>query len=94
MTAPPHHRQDARREAAAGRTAHDICGEERQLEASRDRARDEWALEEGLEESFPASDPVSIVQPHRSKRGSRRRDKQTEQSQSENREVTDGNGVA
>ena len=23
----------------------------------------EWALEEGLEESYPASDPVNVVQP-------------------------------
>ncbi|MBN9600893.1 MAG: hypothetical protein J0G28_14635 [Afipia sp.] len=28
------------------------------------RALKEEKLEEGLEESFPASDPVSVIQPH------------------------------
>jgi hypothetical protein len=27
------------------------------------RRRREWALERGLEETFPASDPVAILQP-------------------------------
>jgi len=32
-------------------------------EEDRDKARREEQLEEGLEETFPASDPVSVAQP-------------------------------
>jgi len=34
-----------------------------------ERRRREWALERGLEETFPASDPVAIVQPSIAGRG-------------------------
>ena len=38
-----------------------------------DPRHDEWLIDEGNDESFPASDPPSIVQPHppsrRTKRG-------------------------
>ncbi len=34
----------------------------------QERARLERALEEGLEETFPASDPVNVTQPRRRRR--------------------------
>jgi hypothetical protein len=34
---------------------------------SQEKAAQEKALEQGLEESFPASDPVNVTQPPRSK---------------------------
>ena len=37
--------------------------QQRRAAADAERRRLEWALEEGLEESFPASDPVNVVQP-------------------------------
>jgi hypothetical protein len=40
-------------------------------ELDRNVRDDEQALEEGLEETFPASDPVSIIQPARRKNGPR-----------------------
>jgi hypothetical protein len=36
---------------------------ERRARAEAERCRLEQALEEGLEESFPASDPVNVTQP-------------------------------
>jgi hypothetical protein len=36
---------------------------ERRARAEAERSRLERALEEGLEESFPASDPVNVTQP-------------------------------
>ena len=36
---------------------------ERRALAEAERCRLERALEEGLEESFPASDPVNVIQP-------------------------------
>jgi hypothetical protein len=36
---------------------------ERRARAEAERCRLERALEEGLEESFPASDPVNVTQP-------------------------------
>jgi hypothetical protein len=36
--------------------------EDRRMADEKRRAR-EWALERGLEETFPASDPVAILQP-------------------------------
>ena len=36
---------------------------ERRVLAQAERCRLERALEEGLEESFPASDPVNVTQP-------------------------------
>ena len=46
---------------------------ERRARAEAERCRLELALEEGLKESFPASDPVNVTQPvpsngHRSER--------------------------
>jgi hypothetical protein len=41
--------------------------ERRKARESERRERAEWDLERGLEETFPASDPVSIVQPRRSR---------------------------
>jgi len=38
--------------------------------------RQQWMLDEGLRETFPASDPVAIVMPHREP-GTRRRRKPT-----------------
>jgi hypothetical protein len=40
---------------------------ERRALAEAERCRLERALEEGLEESFPASDPVNVIQPVPSK---------------------------
>jgi hypothetical protein len=42
--------------------------------AKDDRARLEEQLVEGLEDSFPASDPVSVTQPHPPRRGRERLD--------------------
>ena len=36
--------------------------EDRRIAAEKRQSR-EWALERGLEETFPASDPVAILQP-------------------------------
>jgi len=33
-----------------------------------DPAHQEWVIDEGDEESFPASDPSAITQPHRKKK--------------------------
>ena len=41
---------------------------ERRALAEAERCRLEWALEEGLQESFPASDPVNVTQPAPSSR--------------------------
>jgi hypothetical protein len=37
-------------------------------DAQRRREKEEQALEEGLEETFPGSDPVNVTQPPKSKR--------------------------
>ena len=36
---------------------------EKKREEARKRSRLEWSLEEGLEDSFPASDPINVTQP-------------------------------
>jgi nicotinate phosphoribosyltransferase len=42
----------------------------RNIDKERDRRqRLEWALEEGLEETFPASDPVAVTEPARTPPG-------------------------
>jgi hypothetical protein len=41
--------------------------EKRRAEDEAEREKLERALEKGLEESFPASDPVNVVQPPKSK---------------------------
>jgi hypothetical protein len=48
---------------------------ERRALAEAERCRLEWALEEGLKESFPASDPATVTQPapHNGHRGEKRR---------------------
>ena len=51
----------------------DIRRRKRSSQTASDPSRLEWALEEGLEGSFPASDPVSIVQPRAFRRRSPRR---------------------
>ncbi len=43
--------------------------EDRSGRREKERKRLERALEEGLEETFPASDPVNVTQPRRSRRG-------------------------
>jgi hypothetical protein len=42
---------------------------------SKVRDRLERALEQGLEESFPASDPVNVTQPPRSKEDKRKEER-------------------
>jgi hypothetical protein len=54
-----------------------VMENERKLEKRRaaedaERRRLERALEEGLEETFPASDPVNVTQPPRSPQERRR----------------------
>jgi hypothetical protein len=44
-------------EASASRRSHDA-----RIDNEKRRGR-EWALERGLEETFPASDPVAVLQP-------------------------------
>ena len=46
--------------------------EQRRADEDARRRRLEWALEEGLEETFPASDPVSVTQPARPRQGKRK----------------------
>ena len=41
----------------------------RPAEAGNNQKDLEEQLEEGLEDSFPASDPVSVTQPHPARRG-------------------------
>ena len=53
-----------------------MIAERRRDRSDRQRALEE-ALDEGLRETFPGSDPVSVVQPAPSKHDSRR-DKQPE----------------
>jgi hypothetical protein len=47
--------------------------ERARAEADQRRALDEEALDEGLRETFPASDPVSVTQPASSKHDKARR---------------------
>jgi hypothetical protein len=46
--------------------------EQRWADEEARRRRLEQALEEGLEETFPASDPVSVIQPARPRQGKRK----------------------
>lgn len=52
-----------------------MTGKNREAEADKktkdDKQRQEDELEEGLEDSFPASDPVSVTQPHPSEHAPR-----------------------
>jgi hypothetical protein len=50
----------------------DDCKPRRELDLDRKKRLDD-ALELGLEETFPASDPVSVIQPPRSPYDRRRR---------------------
>jgi hypothetical protein len=51
---------------------------QRRAAAEAERRRLEKALEEGLEESFPASDPVNVTQPAPSKRHGQEKRRLTE----------------
>lgn len=53
MTTRPRHHPTETPEAAAAR----------ERTAAADRQRRDAALDEGLEETFPGSDPVSVTQP-------------------------------
>jgi hypothetical protein len=44
-------------------TENELAEEERQRNEKKRRQRLEKSLEEGLEDSFPASDPVNVTQP-------------------------------
>ncbi len=48
-----------------GRSA-TVPGTDRAERAKAEKERQERALEEGLEETFPASDPVNVTQPPKS----------------------------
>lgn len=50
-------------EAAAARPPDDARMKDANRMKDEKRRRREWALEHGLEETFPASDPVAILQP-------------------------------
>lgn len=54
-TRAPHHPTETREQAAARKRA-----------AAAEQQRRDAALDEGLEETFPGSDPVSVTQPPRS----------------------------
>jgi hypothetical protein len=44
-------------------TENELTEEERQRIEKKRRARLEKSLEEGLEDTFPASDPINVTQP-------------------------------
>jgi hypothetical protein len=54
-------------------TENEVLEERRQEDEVRRRQRLEKSLEEGLKDSFPASDPINVTQPPPSKEDKRKK---------------------